>query len=376
MIISPFPYKVIGTDEIKDGCVFNIPNFCAKRQKSMDCKLFYSKLKSSIGIQKCPFGFCAERVQFGDQDIYFTCLNIEKHSKKKDALRRIKNTDFNPRISLSKYEQLKSLFKESLTSNCNVPVEFNEAKQSALLQNEREALDNTIHEINNLTNQLISRADKLSDEVSGNFDREQIEVLSKNIYALSNLLSIRLGSYNLEVDPSIIKQTTEIDIAIFKKIEKAYKCLQDSINKNKIQVNLKGNSYNKYKSGSMLEIAFFIILENAVKYSPRGETVDVNFSEIDDSLTVTFINWGPKPSDDEIKKLNMRGYRSRNVQNQTDIQGRGIGLFLVQQICDAYNIQFQYSIEKTYKKFNGIIYAPFSIKLMFKNMIVNGSQIN
>ena len=72
----------------------------------------------------------------------------------------------------------------------------------------------------------------------------------------------------------------------------------------------------------------------------------------------------------------MRGYRSRNVQNQTDIQGRGIGLFLVQQICDAYNIQFQYSIEKTYKKFNGIIYAPFSIKLMFKNMIVNGSQIN
>ena len=171
MIISPFPYKVIGTDEIKDGCVFNIPNFCAKRQKSMDCKLFYSKLKSSIGIQKCPFGFCAERVQFGDQDIYFTCLNIEKHSKKKDALRRIKNTDFNPRISLSKYEQLKSLFKESLTSNCNVPVEFNEAKQSALLQNEREALDNAIHEINNLTNQLISRADKLSDEVSGNFDR-------------------------------------------------------------------------------------------------------------------------------------------------------------------------------------------------------------
>ena len=263
-----------------------------------------------------------------------------------------------------------------MTSNCNVPVEFNEAKQSALLQNEREALDNAIHEINNLTNQLISRADKLSDEVSGNFDREQIEVLSKNIYALSNLLSIRLGSYNLEVDPSIIKQTTEIDIAIFKKIEKAYKCLQDSINKNKIQVNLKGNSYNKYKSGSMLEIAFFIILENAVKYSPRGETVDVNFSEIDDSLTVTFINWGPKPSDDEIKKLNMRGYRSRNVQNQTDIQGRGIGLFLVQQICDAYNIQFQYSIEKTYKKFNGIIYAPFSIKLMFKNMIVNGSQIN
>lgn len=368
MISSPFPYKVLNTGEIKSGCFFDIPIFCSKNCNGAKCKNFYSNLKTEDGIKVCPYGFCAERVMIVDTEFVFTCLNVKEHSKRKEMRRRITDKDFNPSITLSKYEYLKSVFKESIIKN-NSYEEYKEMRDNEVLKNEREALENAIHEIRNLTNQLTSRADKLSEAVTGYIDKERIETLSKNIYALSNLMSIRLESYNLEVDPSIIKATSTIEIPIYKKIEKAYKCLQDNINNKNLRVTLNNKSYNRYEAGSLLEIAFFIILENAIKYSPVGETVSVDFHESNTSLRVIFKNWGLKPNPDELPRLKERGYRSKRVIDQNEIQGRGIGLYLLHQICEAYNIQIKYDIKREQKSKNGYIYVPFVIELNFENMI-------
>lgn len=368
MLLSPFPYKVLNTGEIKGGCYFDIPKFCSQNCNGAKCKKFYSNLKIENGIQVCPYGFCAERVMIADSEFVFTCLNIKEHSKRKEMRRRITDKDFNPPITFTKYEYLKSIFREAI-SETNSYEEYKEVRNNEVLKNEREALDNAIHEIRNLTNQLTSRADKLSEAVIGYIDKERIESLSKNIYALSNLMSIRLESYNLEVDPSIIKTASTIEIPIYKKIEKAYKCLQEIISKKNLRVILNDKSYNKYEAGSLLEIAFFIILENAIKYSPEGETISVDFHEYETSLKVVFTNWGLKPNSDELLRLKERGYRSKRVKDQNEIQGRGIGLYLLHQICEAYNIDIKYYIKKEQKSKDGYIYVPFVIELKFENMI-------
>lgn len=369
MILSPFPYKVLNTGAIINGCVFDIPKFCLRNCNVAKCKGFYSSLKIDDGLKVCPYGFCAERIKIGEQDVVFTCLNIKEHSKRIEMRRHISDKDFNLPITINKYNQLKSVFYESLIGANNNLEELKEARDGAIINNEREALDNAIHEIRNLTNQLTSRADKLSDAVSGYIERDVVEPLSKNIYALSNLMSIRLESYNLEVDPSIITKTAKIEIPIYRKIEKAYKCLQERINGKRLHVNLIGNSYNKYNAGSLLEIAFFIILENAIKYSPVGETVNINFYENNDSLRVVFTNWGLKPNSDEIPRLKERGYRSRRVTDQNEIQGRGIGLYLLHQICEAYGIGINYGCKKESHAIDGYNYVPFFIELNFENMI-------
>lgn len=371
MILSPFPYKALNTGEIVDGCFFGIPLFCSRNCDNSKCKNFYSNLKSEDGLSVCPYGFCAERTCIGDVDIVFTCLNIKEHSKRTEMRRHISKKDFNPPITISKYNQLKSAFTDSLMASYNNYEELKEAREGAIVQNDREALDNAIHEIRNLTNQLTSRAEKLSDALMGyDFDRDYVDNLSKNIYSLSNLMSIRLESYNLEVDPSIIKASSPIEIPIYKKIEKAYKCLQQRIYDKRLRVNLNNKSYNKYVAGPLLEIAFFIILENAIKYSPEGETINVDFYEEETSLKVVFTNLGLKPDPDELMKLKGRGYRSRRVINQNMIQGRGIGLYLLHQICEGYGVEIKYKTNnKDIHSKDGYVYVPFIIELNFENMI-------
>ena len=100
-----------------------------------------------------------------------------------------------------------------------------------------------------------------------------------------------------------------------------------------------------------------------------GETVSVDFHESNTSLRVIFKNWGLKPNPDELPRLKERGYRSKRVIDQNEIQGRGIGLYLLHQICEAYNIQIKYDIKREQKSKNGYIYVPFVIELNFENMI-------
>ena len=79
---------------------------------------------------------------------------------------------------------------------------------------------------------------------------------------------------------------------------------------------------------------------------------------------------GLKPDTDELTKLKGRGYRSRRVINQNMIKGRGIGLYLIHQICEAYGIDIKYKTNnKDLHSKDGYVYVPFIIELNFDNMI-------
>lgn len=252
-----FPYKLLKTSDIIPGCVFDVPSFCTQAKSNPKCKQFYSKLKCDSGLTTCPYGFAAEQIKYGGQEIIFTCLNVEQGSDRKEVRKRIKDTEFLPRLSFTKYQQIKAETIDSLNDSVCLSSELEEARTNAVIDNEKEALDNAIHEIRNLSNQLTSKADKLSDAICVKYkDFEYIEKLSKTIYALSNLMSIRLDSYKLEVDPAQLNIAAVIPIPIFKKVEKAYKCLSESAYKKNLRIPLNGYSYNKYYANPLLEIAF------------------------------------------------------------------------------------------------------------------------
>ena len=144
MILSPFPYKALNTGATEHGRFFDIPIFCQRNGNVAKCKKFYSDLKVEDGLTVCPYGFCAERIRIGESDVVITCLNIKEHSNRKEMQKHLKKNDFNPAITLSKYNQLKSVFAESLNGSDNYN-ELKEARENAIVKNEREALGNAIH---------------------------------------------------------------------------------------------------------------------------------------------------------------------------------------------------------------------------------------
>lgn len=374
MKLMPFPFKIIPNDSIRAG-FYSIPSFCTRNGEHHKCRNFYKKINGKIGVHKCPYGFAIEYFNHNGIKFFLTCLNVDKISDRKEVQRNLSSKDFLPRVPYMEYLRIKDSIIDDLNSVDSILItQLNNESEKSDFQLEKELLENTIHEIRKLNNQMKSSVGKLSfsiQKINERIRTDYIESHNLDILSISNLISIRLDAYDLEVNPILNLQELKKEIPIYKKIEKIYKCLRSELSHKGLTVNMKGESYNLYEAGNIIEIAFFIILDNAIKYSPRNREIEVLFKESEDNLTVIFKNWGIRPQDEDLKNLFNRSYRSKNIQN-SDIEGRGIGLYLFSQICNANNISYHVELGKKDDNYyeGGYRYSPFSIVLNFKGMII------
>lgn len=356
--------------DISSGWIFCIPKFCTNNKDNPKCKKFYSSLTQRSGFHTCPYGFSVECTNLGDIDIIYTCLNIDKKTDRKIS-RKYKDVDQKLRLSLNEYNRLKSSFESFISANKPAfDIAASHDKESTQLKLNRELLENTMHELRKLNTQLKGYVTKLTTCIQQMSSRDElIDVCNLNIYSVSSLISIRLDTYDLEINPTLNLDLDKKNIAIYKKVEKAYKCLNLEAKQKGITITLEGKSYNLFNSNNLIEIAFFIVLENAIKYSPEGEQILIKFNEIEDQLTLTFRNWGLRPGDDEINKLTNRYYRSRNIINRNMENGRGIGLYLLNQICSINDIRMKIKLGSENKYLNGYRYSPFFVEMKFDGML-------
>lgn len=275
---SPFPYKIEKTGNLYDGYLFPVPTFCKASEHSTKCKAFYNSLANDGDIYKCPYGFCACKVEIGDTSIVLSCLNITKYTDKNEVNKRLRNKDWMPRLE-------KAVFDKALNAICDennildaTQKEF-EQKQSYFNQ-EVIVLNDTLHEVRKINNQLKSSSEQLSSSLKelNEEKTKEIDDIRKNLLANCDLLSIRLNAYDMVVNPSLHENSLPIDIPIYKNVEKVYKCLHNYRKKRNVHVEMKGTSVSFYKARSIIEVGLFIIIENAIKYSPEGDTVNISLT--------------------------------------------------------------------------------------------------
>lgn len=75
--------------------------------------------------------------------------------------------------------------------------------------------------------------------------------------------------------------------------------------------------------------AFFNLLDNAVKYSDTGSSISVLVENWEQYVKIDFVDNGKGISESEYAKVFQRFYREESVH---DIEGVGIGLYLVREI--------------------------------------------
>lgn len=238
-------------------------------------------------------------------------------------------------------------------------IETFEKGRSTLTQKEN-SIDNLLHEI-----RIINRDLKLSLD-SMDFENMPDEIL--NIWAQSNLLSIRIRSYEFESNPNSIGNLSMFEIPIFKRIDKVSRCIRAARRDKKTHIYLSGESYHTFRTNDIIEIAFYIILENAVKYAEEGTDISINFTTQRNDLLVTFQNKGLIPDNSELKNLRTRGYRG---SNSTNVTGNGIGLYTLQNICSALEIDLGVSCKNDNSEIAN--HGTFQIQLTFHN-VKDGKQ--
>lgn len=170
----------------------------------------------------------------------------------------------------------------------------------------------------------------------------QYEVIKKEINRSNELINQMLNIYKLD-QPELQSEWQEVNLQdITEHVHKS----QISLAKSK-DINIQVNTlpYYVYGDKSKLEIVVSNILSNAIKYTPRNESI---FIEIN-SKGLSIINTGITIADDDINNLFEPFYRTDKAKTRKD-GSSGLGLYIVKQILNQHDIKFKIeNIEKGVK---------------------------
>ena len=93
-------------------------------------------------------------------------------------------------------------------------------------------------------------------------------------------------------------------------------------------VNIRGDEF-------LLQMLLNNLIENAIKYSPKEEPINVVIATNSAISTMSIIDAGDGISDSEKNNIFDKFYRIGN-ENTRKAQGTGLGLYLCKKICDAH----------------------------------------
>lgn len=87
-----------------------------------------------------------------------------------------------------------------------------------------------------------------------------------------------------------------------------------------------------YTDPTALGSALDAIIDNAIKYSPRGGTVEVRVDDGDDGPAISVTDQGPGLAPEEYERIGDRFWRSPRHQN---VEGSGLGLSVARTLIEA-----------------------------------------
>ena len=361
---------------IIDGQYIKALTFCKEKSLTEKCSSFHNSLrqKNISGFFTCPYGMSCF-LSVNSSTIYCSFrerLTYDKTKEKK--LNKKKENIYNPILQA---QQL--LFLINATENF-------ETLENRL--REREATVESIsHEVKKLNAQIIEHSDVilqsnrlLDDDFLSTDDegkpqesinklREDIREAVKTIFICSSMINSRFSLYDYEKKPDALAQGTPFDCNIYKKFDKIRRILTN-YQKRRIPINISGSSYDQIQAYPSFEFIPLLIVENAVKYSYAGNPVEIHFEYNEqNSLVVTIDSYSPYCSSDEINLLFKKGFRGSEA-TKVSSDGSGVGLYFVKLLCDLHHVKISIFSDKNRRNsINGIFYAPFQVKLEFKNRI-------
>lgn len=341
---------------IVDGEYFHLLPFCKNNCASEKCQAYYKKLEDAdAGAYCCPYGLSSYVYASSEGKIIFTGLRIKGvYDKKKSKATDSKHYTYNPAID--------ELACHSIAQETAISL-----SERRTLESKLDSIRDLLHEARSLNGQIKNSIDLLW-ETNGdeeNIDYDTLIETLKNVHISSFMIANRFSYFDSVLNPAL-SIGSPYPAVIFKKFDKMRKLLKDYQRK-KVWISLESpiQSDYKYNIYPTFETLLFILLENAIKYSPNGKPVDVYFNENGHLLDVTICSTGPYCDENEILKLCNKGFRGENAK-VVQKNGQGFGLNFAQKICASHHIELSFSSEYSHKD-HGVKYGVFSAVLHFDN---------
>jgi len=239
------------------------------------------------------------------------------------------------------------------------------AKLEADYLKTKRALDSTLHEVRRFSGELSSYSGHLSEHLEERRADSEARELCETIFYTSGMISSRLAFTDLELNPAAVMLQVPLRAGIYKKFEKATHVLSLKARLRHVSMQMKGASFLEINALPSFELLPFVVLDNAIKYSPPYQSVTVRFDESTDRkhLEVVVSSVGPYMEPDEKVMVLERGKRGRHAEKSL-VSGDGLGLYLAQFLCGYHDLRLSIASDQVGKyEINGVPYAPFTVRI-------------
>lgn len=206
-------------------------------------------------------------------------------------------------------------------------------------EREREYRDETdadfnmlVHDLRRLSTSIYHAAEEARSAHYNN-DNNILSDRLESIIAAQGMLKLRTDVLDFAGNPN--GEHTYFAVRVFKKVDKVVRSFRPSAEKKSIEIILKGRSFGKCFGPDALEIVPYLLIDNAIKYSPPNTTIDVSCNDADQTIEIVITSIGPPISEDETAKVFEKGYRSRAARKGTK-SGTGTGLFLAKNLVEQF----------------------------------------
>ena len=362
MKLEPIPYSTSKTAKPHDGFVEKKFIFC-DRHWNQNCIKHYQSVSNNEGEYICPYGFSTVVKNLNGKKIVFTSFELEGSIDRKKLKKNKTKRDNKKRFSKA---DLKGIFDWFINTDASFNAKQNMLREldrsSDKVSQKKEVMDDTLHELRKLNNILKKQAFFLKSEAGQHKNMLPIVLeRAQNILSSSQLVSTRLDAYDFTLNPGIIEVNPKIKTNIYKKFEKARHCLELITKEKNIEIKFSGSSRDTIYCYSIIDILPFILLENAIKFSPKDGTVICQFIEVKGKISEIIVsNKANLPDKKELSKLTVKGYRGSSSQ---DVSGTGRGLHIAKLICECNNFNLEI-ITKEENTNSSVISGRFSVKII------------
>lgn len=229
----------------------------------------------------------------------------------------------------------------------------------------RSALNGTMHEVRRLSSEISNHSENFSKLASTLSLEGQLKDLSNTIFFTSGMLASRLAFTDIELNPQAIRLQLRVRSNLYKKFDKARHILLNRAKGKQVYINFKGNSNFEFDAIEAFELVPFVILDNAIKYSPANRNIEVTFTEENRELEVKIRSCGPMVNTNELSRIFEKGFRGTN--GTLAGAGEGLGLYLAKTLCGLTSILISAnSSPEAEFTLSGIGYSTFELSLRKK----------
>ncbi|NUN49107.1 MAG: PAS domain-containing protein [Candidatus Brocadiae bacterium] len=163
--------------------------------------------------------------------------------------------------------------------------------------------------------------------------REFLEVIERQVKSLNNLVNDLLDLGKLESRPEFTPRVTDVP-GILERVAAAWAAAAKD---KEVEFRFEGDDPlpRLMADAALLERAFSNIVENALRFTPRGGTVTFRTSREGDRVRVEIRDTGPGIPETHLKRIFERFYRVDRARSR-EAGGTGLGLSIVKHVIGLH----------------------------------------